>query len=134
MLGSDDLVALVPSTDLDRAAGFYRDVLGLRLVEINPYACVFDAGGTTLRVTKVDGFTPHPFTVLGWKVGDIAGTLAGLAERGVQPHHYPGIPQDDRGIWTTPGGDQVAWFSDPDGNTLSVTQLAAPSHVPDPTP
>ena len=84
------------------------------------------AGGTTLRVTKVDGFTPHPFTVLGWVVPDIAGTLDALAQRGVAALRYPGVSQDDRGIWTTPGGDQVAWFCDPDGNTLSLTQLARP--------
>ena len=83
MLGSGDLMAFVPSTDLDRAAAFYGGVLGLEVQQVTPYACVLLAGGTTLRVTKVDGFTPHPFTVLGWVVPDIAGTLDALAQRGV---------------------------------------------------
>ena len=30
--------------------------------------------------------------------------------------------QDSDGVWTTPGGDQVAWFTDPDGHVLSLTQ------------
>ena len=125
MLASGDLVAFVPSTDLERSAAFYGGVLGLQVHEVTPFACVLRAGGTTLRVTKVDSFTPHPFTVLGWVVPDIAGTLEALAGLGVAALRYPGVTQDDRGIWTTPGGDQVAWFSDPDGNTLSLTQLAS---------
>ena len=66
------------------------------------------------------------YTVLGWRVADIAATARGLAGRGVAFLRYDGMDQDDNGVWTTPGGDRVAWFGDPDGNTLSLTEFAAP--------
>jgi len=120
-----DLIAFVSSTDLVRARAFYGDMLGLRFVEESAYACVFDAHGTMLRVTAVADFTPAPQTVLGWRVGDIAATVRSLAARGATFTRYDGMDQDDLGIWTAPGGDKVAWFADPDGNTLSLTEFAA---------
>ena len=84
-------------------------------------ALVVRAGETTIRVAKVPDFTPHPFTVLGWEIRDIDGIVGWLAQRGVAFEKYPWV-QDKRGIWTTPGGDKVAWFKDPDGNVLSVSQ------------
>ena len=76
-----------------------------------------------LRVTRVDELRPQPFTVLGWDVPDLRATLAGLVAKGVPVLRYDGIGQDDEGVWTTPGGDLVTWFADPDGNTLSLTQF-----------
>jgi catechol 2,3-dioxygenase-like lactoylglutathione lyase family enzyme len=116
------LVAFAASTDLDRSGEFYGRTLGLAIVESSPFAVVFDAAGTTLRVTAVAEHTPPPFTVLGWAVPDIAATLAALAERDVAMTRYEGMGQDAAGVWTAPGGARVAWFKDPDGNTLSVTQ------------
>lgn len=98
-------------------------MLGLTLVEQNPYACVFDAHGTMLRVTAVAAVAPTSYTVLGWRVRDIAATTRGLAQRGVTFARYPGMNQDDAGVWTAPGGDKIAWFADPDGNTLSLTEF-----------
>jgi catechol 2,3-dioxygenase-like lactoylglutathione lyase family enzyme len=118
-----DPVAFVATTDLARARQFYEGDLGLRLVAETPIACVFDAHGTTLRVTAVTEIYAAPYTVLGWTVPDIASVVRALAGRGVGFQRYNGMAQDDLGVWRTPGGDQVAWFSDPDGNTLSVTQL-----------
>jgi catechol 2,3-dioxygenase-like lactoylglutathione lyase family enzyme len=118
---SSDLVAFVGVSDLSRAQAFYEGVLGLRLVHRDDFACVFDSNGTMLRVTAVPEVAPVPHTVLGWLVLDIKSTVEGLD---VQFHRYRGIDQDDDGIWTTPGGDRVAWFADPDGNTLSLTQHA----------
>jgi predicted enzyme related to lactoylglutathione lyase len=123
MLSSAAVVAFVPASDLDRSSDFYGGVLGLEITEISPFACVLRGGGITIRVTKVDEHRPQQFTVLGWTVADISQVISGLTERGVQFTRYPGMEQDALGVWTTPGGDQVAWFTDPDSNVLSLTQL-----------
>ncbi len=123
VLGTSDVVAFVSTTDLARARHFYADVLGLRLVEVNEYACVFDANGTMLRVTAAAEVAHPGYTVLGWRVADIAATMAALAANGITFTRYDGLGQDETGIWTTPGGDRVAWFLDPDGNNLSLTQF-----------
>ena len=125
ILGGCPLVAFVPTAAPSRARAFYEDVLGLRLVEdAKPFALVFDANGTTLRVTIVSKFQPHPFTVLGWHVESIAETVEKLTAAGVEFHRYPGLNDSDpQGIWTSPSGARVAWFHDPDGNVLSVTQF-----------
>ena len=124
MLDRSDLVAFVSTTDLERARQFYEGVLGLRVVDANPVALVVDAHGTSLRITQVDELHPQPFTVLGWKVADMVATIDALCEQGVHFNVYDGMPQDELGIWTTPDGSTVAWFTDPDGNTLSLTQSA----------
>jgi len=123
MLASSKLVAFAPTVDMAAAQRFYGTVLGLRAVDANPFATVYDANGTMLRVTAVEVLTPHPFTVLGWEVADIASAIDGLVAAGVAFQRFDGMTQDERGIWTTPGGEQVAWFHDPDGNTLSLTQF-----------
>jgi catechol 2,3-dioxygenase-like lactoylglutathione lyase family enzyme len=125
MLTRADLVAFAPSTDLDRSRGFYQRVLGLFLRTEDELACVFDAHGTTLRVTRVPALTPAPFTILGWTVPDIAQSVAGLRAQEVEFLHFPGMGQDPSGVWTAPSGAKVAWFHDPDGNVLSLTQEAA---------
>lgn len=125
MLTDEDLVAFVPATDLARASAFYQGVLGLRLVDSDDFACVFDAHGTTLRVTAVPDLTPAAHTVLGWGVADLRSTMDSLTAAGVTFSRFPGLPQDDTGVWQTPNGALVAWFTDPDGNTLSLTQVAA---------
>jgi len=122
VLESAALVAFAASTDLGRSRAFYQDVLGLTLVSQDDFACVFDAGGTMLRVTAVGQLTRAPYTVLGWQVADIAGTVRGLTASGVTFLRYDGMDQDGDGIWTAPGGARVAWFPDPDGNVLSLTQ------------
>ena len=133
MLGEQQVVAFVGATDLDRSTAFYRDVLQLTLVERNAFAAVFDAGGTMLRVTAVAGVVPAGYTVLGWRVTDIRAQVEALAVAGVSFLRFEGMPQDALGIWTTPGSDRVAWFADPDGNTLSLTQLASPPDEHPPT-
>jgi len=123
MLGSSYIIAFASATDLDRARAFYEQVLGLPLVGQNDIACVFDANGTMLRVTAVAEVARPGYTVLGWRVTDIAAAARDLAARGVVFIRYDGIDQDGDGVWTTPGGDKVAWFADPDGNILSLTQF-----------
>lgn len=125
ILGASKLVAFVPTADLVKARVFYEGVLGLRLVEDEkPFALVFDANGIMLRVTPVGEHHAAPFTVLGWDVEAIESTVVRLTAAGVQFLRYPGLNDGDpRGIWTTPSGARVAWFHDPDGNVLSVTQF-----------
>lgn len=123
MLGSAKIVAFAPITDAQRARRFYEGVLGLRFVSQDQFALVMDANGTILRLAVVQSLTPQPFTVLGWEVADIQETVAALKQLGVAFERFPGMPQGDLGIWTAPGGAKVAWFKDPDGNLLSVSQI-----------
>ncbi len=124
MLAGAELVAFLAATDLRRAEDFFGGVLGLDHRETTGYAAVFQAGPTTLRVTLTDRVTPAAYTVLGWTVADLPASVAQLAGRGVTTEFFDGLPQDDAGIWTTPDGARVAWFRDPDGNLLSLTQPA----------
>jgi len=123
MLDAADLVAFVATAKEDEARAFYGGVLGLPLVEDGPFALVFDARGVMLRVAKVSAVDPAPYTVLGWSVPEIRAAVAALAGRGVVFERYAGMPQDELGIWTSPSGARIAWFRDPDGNVLSLTQF-----------
>ena len=122
MLGSTKIIAFIPTTDYDKARSFYVDVLGLRFVENDGFALVLDANGIMVRVVKAPNFQPLPYTILGWEVVDIADVVTSLSERGVAFERYGFFEQDALGIWVAPTGDKVAWFKDPDGNTLSVSQ------------
>lgn len=121
MLGKNALIGFVATLDFERARAFYGGTLGLELLRDDGFALVFRAGANMLRVVKVDGLRPQPFTVLGWEVDDVQKTVAALRERGVTFEEYAFLDPDDGGVWTAPGGDQVAWFKDPDGNTLSIS-------------
>jgi catechol 2,3-dioxygenase-like lactoylglutathione lyase family enzyme len=119
-LGGAALIAFAPTLDLDRSHAFYGGVLGLETIERSPFANAYDVAGTQLRVTRVPQLTPQGFTVLGWKVDDVARAIAALRESGVEFHRYDGMDQDDDGVWTSPSSARIAWFADPDGNTLSL--------------
>jgi catechol 2,3-dioxygenase-like lactoylglutathione lyase family enzyme len=119
-----DLLAFLPSTDLDRSRAFFVDVVGLELESQDGFACRFRSGNTRLRVTLVKELEPHPFTVLGWSVPDIESAVRELEGRGASFERFDFADQDELGIWTAPGGTRVAWFKDPDGNTLSLSQGA----------
>jgi len=123
MLKSRPIVAFVATTDPKRAKSFYAKTLGLRLVSEDGFALAFDAGGTMLRVAIVHKLQPAGYTVLGWIVPDIAQAVRALVKRGVVFQRYEGMGQDDLGIWSSPSGARVAWFADPEGNTLSLTQM-----------
>jgi catechol 2,3-dioxygenase-like lactoylglutathione lyase family enzyme len=116
------LVAFVGTTDPTRAKAFYQDTLGLELRSEDAFALVFDVNGTTLRVTTVPQVMAAGYTVLGWIVPDIDDAVRDLRAVGIAFERYEGMPQDDRGVWQAPHGARVAWFKDPDGNTLSITQ------------
>jgi catechol 2,3-dioxygenase-like lactoylglutathione lyase family enzyme len=125
VLADGELVAFVSARNLEVADGFYRGVLGLRRVESSEFAMAYDVNGTQLRVTRVETLRPAPFTVLGWKVEDLTATVLELRRRGVVFERYEGLTQDEHDAWTAPGGSRVAWFSDPDGNLLSLQQAQA---------
>lgn len=122
-LGSAPLIAFLATADAAQSKAFYRDTLGLRLVDDTPFALEFDVGGTMLRIQKVEDLKPHPFTALGWQVGDIATRIADLTRNGVRFERFAGLDQDGDGIWTSPSGARIAWFKDPDGNVLSLTEF-----------
>jgi len=129
MLTDADLIAFVATTNLERAHAFYGGVLGLRHVESSSFANVYDAHGTMLRVTRVERVTAAPYTTLGWVVSDIAAEMEALIAAGVVFQHFPSVEQDAAGVWTAPGGGRIAWFRDPDGNTLSLTEgVTLPAH------
>jgi catechol 2,3-dioxygenase-like lactoylglutathione lyase family enzyme len=122
MLTHSRLIAFVPTKDAARARHFYEDVLGLGFVSDDSFAIVMDANGTMIRIARVEDFTPFPFTILGWQVDDIHKAIAELTSKGVQFTRYAYFEQSGDGVWTAPGGTQIAWFTDPDGNTLSISQ------------
>jgi len=123
MLGKKSVVTFVATKQPKRAKRFYGEVLGLRLVAETPFALEFDAGGTMLRVTPVKEPVIAPYTVLGWDVPDIRKIVKALKKKRVAFQRFDFLEQDDLGIWASPSGAKVAWFKDPDGNTLSLTQF-----------
>jgi catechol 2,3-dioxygenase-like lactoylglutathione lyase family enzyme len=116
-------MAFVATRDLRRAQKFYGDTLGLTLVSEDEFALVFDAAGTMLRVTRVQEVAATNYTILGWQASDIVQTVKSLQKAQVTVERYPNMQQDEFGIWNSPSGARVAWFRDPDGNTLSITQF-----------
>jgi catechol 2,3-dioxygenase-like lactoylglutathione lyase family enzyme len=117
-------IGFIPTTNAEAAKTFYKDVLGLEFVSDDGFALVFNSGGIMLRVIRVQGpaFEPQPFGIFGWEAPDMEATVDALAAKGVVFERYGFFEQDARGIWTAPNGNQVAWFKDPEGNTLSVSK------------
>jgi len=122
MLTNKKMKAFVPTLDPEKAKEFYTKVLELKLLSSDKYGIEFDANGTLLRINTVREYTPHPFTVLGWNVDDISATIQALNKKGVHCEKYSFLEQDEMGVWLSPGGSKVAWFKDPDGNLLSLTE------------
>lgn len=126
MLTNSKPVILIPTVKKDEAKHFYENTLGLTFESDDGFALAFDTGGIMFRVTPVREFTPHEFSVLGWEVDDISASATELTARGVQfeIYDFPWMTQDEQGIWAAPDGTKVAWFKDPDGNLLSISQHA----------
>ncbi len=122
MLAASKLVGFVPTRDAKAARAFYEDKLGFQFVSDDPFALVMKSGENMIRIAKTKEVAPAPYTVLGWEVTDIAAIVPWLARRGVVFEKYPFVQDQELGIWTTPDGNKVAWFKDPDGNILSVSQ------------
>lgn len=122
MLVSGKMVGFVLTKDYDQARAFYEGKLGFEFVSLDQFALAMKVGGHFVRISKAANFTPLRSTVLGWEVENIEAVVAWLKQRGVAMEKYPFIQDPERGIWTTPNGDKVAWFKDADGNVLSVSQ------------
>lgn len=117
-------IAFILTADREKAKAFYGGVLGLTETGDDPFATSYDMAGTLLRLTSVAGHVPGPHTVIGWLVPDISTTMTELRGKGVAFEIYEGFGQDAEGVWTDPGrGVKLAWFNDPEGNNLSLTQL-----------
>jgi catechol 2,3-dioxygenase-like lactoylglutathione lyase family enzyme len=123
VLAAAPFIAFIPVADVAVARSFYEATLGLPVLEESPFALVVNANGTTIRITPVPDFTPQPFTIAGWDVEDLDATIAALVSAGVVFNRYDGMEQRDNGAWESPNGDLVAWFTDPFGNTLSLTSF-----------
>lgn len=124
MLDDADVVAFLPTARPDDARAFYRDTLGLLFIKDDQNHIVFDSNGTVVRLQRVDKVTPTGITQLSWEVADIVNTIEQLKGRGVAFKRYPDLEQDANDIWTAYDGTMVAWFEDPDGNLLSLSEHA----------
>ena len=122
MLTSGKMIGFVPTSDSKRARAFYEGKLGFEFVSDDQFALVIQAGDNMIRVAKAGKFAPAPFTVLGWEVTKIEDEVRALVARGVVFEKYPFVEDKETGIWITPTGDKVAWFKDPDGNVLSLSE------------
>ncbi len=125
MLSNQKLISFLATTDPVKSKEFYEEKLGLALEEDDAFALVFVVAGTMLRIQKVDKHSPHAFTSLGWAVNDVALIVRELSRRGVSFQRYEGLEQDAGGVWTSPSGAKIAWFKDPDGNVLSLTEFSS---------
>jgi predicted enzyme related to lactoylglutathione lyase len=122
-LSKSNIISFIPSTDLEVSAEFYSEKLGLKLMKSDEYALEYELKETILRIAKASEVAKTSYTVLGWEVGDIFSTVEELNKKGVEFIFYEGMSQDVNGICSFPNGGKVAWFNDPDENTLSITQL-----------
>ena len=122
MLTVSKLVGFLTTTDYEKARAFYEGNLGFEFVSLDQFALVMQAGKSMIRIVKMPTFTPLQSTVLGWQVDDIEAIVDWLVKRGVVFEKYPFVQDKERGIWTAPGGSKVAWFKDPDGNVLGVSE------------
>lgn len=122
MLSESEVMGFIPTKDAAQARAFYEGKLGLRFISDDDFALVVQSRGTFIRIAKVKEFTPAPFTILGWRVQNIEDEVKNLTARGISFQRFPGLPQNDLGIWASPTGARVAWFQDPDGNVLSLSQ------------
>ena len=119
-------VAFIATSDPDAARIFYGDVMGLQLQDASPYALVYRDADIALRVQIVGKHAPPSYTVHGWEVSDLTREIEDLGRKGVVFLRFEGMEQDGSGVWTTPSGDRIAWFKDPCGNILSLTQFKMP--------
>jgi catechol 2,3-dioxygenase-like lactoylglutathione lyase family enzyme len=122
MLSAGKMIGFIPTMDYDKARVFYELKLGFEFVSLDQYAMVMKIAGHMVRIVKLAKFTPLQGTILGWGVENIEAVAAWLQHQGVATEKYPFVQNRELGIWTTPSGDKVAWFKDPDGNVLSVSQ------------
>jgi catechol 2,3-dioxygenase-like lactoylglutathione lyase family enzyme len=122
MLTTGKMIGFVLTKDYEKAQAFYEGKLGFEFVSHDGHALAVRAGENMIRIVKMADFTPLRSTVLGWQVSDLETVVDWLVGRGVEMEKYPWAQDKERGIWTAPNGDKVAWFKDADGNVLGVSQ------------
>lgn len=120
VLSSTTTCAFIATRNRASAKTFYGGVLGFAMKSEDEYGVVFAMNNANLRITPLPDFTPHQHTVLGWNVSDVPGTVKALTDAGISFERYDFLEQDGLGIWKH-GEAQVAWFKDPDGNILSIS-------------
>ena len=118
----DQPIIFLATTNSDRSRAFFEKLPGLKFVADEPYALVFQTGASILRISKVELVEAPPYTVLGWSVADIRAAIGALRKTGVTFERFGGMDQDSEGIWKSPSGALIAWFRDPEGHVLSLTQ------------
>lgn len=122
MVPGSKIIGFIPIRNAERALDFYQNILGLRFVSDDAFAIVMESDDTMIRLVRIEEFTPASYTILGWQVEDIADAVRQLIAKGLVFQRYSFLQQDESGIWTAPEGARIAWFHDPDGNTLSLSQ------------
>lgn len=120
-LNDQEIISFLATSNVKESRSFFEKI-GLELVEETEFAVVYAGANGQLRIQKVEEFTPHPYTVLGWKVDAIETAVGELMKKGVIFEKYDRLSQDFNAIWTSPSGAKIAWFKDPDGNLISLTQ------------
>ena len=124
MLSHARLTAFIATAKAAQAKSFYAKTLGLAFVYEDDFAVVFDSNGVELRLQKIERLRPQQFTSLGWQITGLDDVIRALVLRGVRFERFAGMEQDSLGIWSAPSGARIAWFKDPDGNLLSMSEYA----------
>ncbi len=125
MLASSNATVLVGTTKPEIAKAFYGETLGLKFLNEDQFAAVFETKNLKIRVSKTPGVVPAPYAILAFDVPDMEKAVDGLVAKGVTFARFGFLPQDAKGIWSAPDGTKVAWFHDPDLNMLSIVQPAS---------
>ena len=125
MLADAKVIGFIPVRSIESASQFYCGLLGLRVLARTDFALVLSAGGSTVRCVLVPEMKPQPFTIFGWAVPKVGASTRALSAAGIAPLRYEAMVQDEDGVWTSPDGSKVAWFHDPEGNVLSLSQEAS---------
>jgi catechol 2,3-dioxygenase-like lactoylglutathione lyase family enzyme len=108
--------------DLSKARRFYEGTLGLRVSEGDGLLTLHLAGDRDTLVYEKPDHAPANYTILNFAVDDVDDAVEKLTARGVRFERYAGFEQDEKGISRAEGGPPIAWFTDPDGNILSVLE------------
>lgn len=127
-LATNSPIAFIPTQQPEAARHFYEQTLGLKFVADNDFAIVFRVGPepqAMLRIVRARNFVPVSHTIFGWEVENVEQSVDELLGKGIQFLRPGYFEQDARNIWNAPDGSRIAWFQDPDGNTLSISEHPA---------
>jgi predicted enzyme related to lactoylglutathione lyase len=126
MLSNSEVHANVPASDLKRARAFYVDMLGLKPSAEDQYTVTFPTpSGSWFQIYETSFAGTGKHTIASWDVADLDGVVRELTERGLTFEHYdmPGLEWNGD-IASIPGIGRMAWFSDSEGNIMSLDERA----------